>query len=72
MVKLDSEKLFGLLVEQDRSIAWLARAVGLSYAYCWRLVYGKKTNPTLSTLNKLAKALNVDARELIITEESHG
>ena len=72
MVKLDSEKLFGLLAEQDRSIAWLARAVDLSYVYCWRLVYNKNINPTLSTLGKLAEALNVDARELIITEESHG
>jgi transcriptional regulator with XRE-family HTH domain len=51
---------------QGRAQAWLAIKIGKSYVvvtnYC-----NNKTQPSLATLNKIAKALEVDVRELLVS-----
>lgn len=43
----------------------LAARVGVTAAYITMLERGKKTNPSLPTLRKLAKALGVPVAELL-------
>jgi transcriptional regulator with XRE-family HTH domain len=43
----------------------LAARVGVTAAYITMLERGKKTNPSLPTLRKLAKALSVPVTELL-------
>jgi transcriptional regulator with XRE-family HTH domain len=43
----------------------LAARVGVTAAYITMLEGGKKTNPSLPTLRKLAKALSVPVTELL-------
>lgn len=43
----------------------LAKKVGVSAAYVTMLERGKKTNPSLATLKKLAKHLGVPVTELL-------
>ena len=43
----------------------LAARVGVTAAYITMLERGKKTNPSLPTLRKLAKALGVPVTELL-------
>jgi transcriptional regulator with XRE-family HTH domain len=43
----------------------LARRVGVSEAYICQLETGARTNPSLTTLKKLAKALDVTLAELV-------
>jgi putative transcriptional regulator len=54
-----------VLKEQGRSQAWLADQIGRSYVvttnYC-----NNKTQPSIHILRKIAKALDVDVRELLI------
>jgi putative transcriptional regulator len=53
-----------ILNAQGRSQAWLAEKIGKSYVvttnYC-----NNKTQPKLTVLNAIAKALDVDIRELL-------
>ena len=43
----------------------LGKKVGVSYAYISMLESGAKTNPTIDTLKRLAKALKVTVGELV-------
>lgn len=47
----------------------LARKAGISQAYLSQLETGKNKNPTAETINKLAKALEVDYMELLFQTE---
>jgi putative transcriptional regulator len=62
-------KLF--LHEQGRSQLWLSKQIGKSYVvvtnYC-----NNKTQPSILTLTKIAKAMNVDVRELLVTTKPSG
>lgn len=53
-----------ILKEQGRSQTWLAEQIGKSYVvvtnYC-----NNKTQPSLSTLKKIADILDIDIRELL-------
>ena len=53
-----------ILLLQGRSQAWLAKKVGKSYVvvtnYC-----NNKTQPSIETLRKIAKILEVDVRDLL-------
>lgn len=53
-------------VRQDRglSIEALAHEVGLAYTYLGQLERGQR-NPTLAIVERIAKALNADAVELL-------
>jgi putative transcriptional regulator len=58
-----------VLEAQGRSQAWLAKNISKSYVvttnYC-----NNKTQPSISTLKKIADALQVDIRELIVPTKS--
>lgn len=56
--------LRGIREGQGHSLRALADRVGMSYVALFRLESGD-TDPRLSTLRKLAKALNVTVAELI-------
>ena len=51
--------------KQQLTLRQLAERVGVTEAYLSMLERGRRTNPSLSTLNKLAKALNVPVGELV-------
>lgn len=54
-----------VLKEQGRTQTWLAEQIGKSYVvvtnYC-----NNNSQPSLEVLNKIAKVLDVDVRELIV------
>ena len=55
-----------VLKEQGRTQTWLAEKIGKSYVvvtnYC-----NNKAQPSVSILNKIAKVLDVDVRELLVS-----
>jgi putative transcriptional regulator len=55
-----------ILVEQGRTQTWLAKKIARSYVvttnYC-----NNKSQPSLTILYKIAAALKVDVRELLIS-----
>jgi putative transcriptional regulator len=55
-----------ILELQGRSQTWLAKQVGKSYVvvtnYC-----NNKTQPNIQTLRKIAKILDLDVRELLVS-----
>lgn len=57
-----------VLKEQGRTQTWLSDQIGKSYVvvtnYC-----NNNTQPTVPTLNKIAKALDVDVRELLVSSK---
>lgn len=53
-----------LLAEQERDSAWLARKVGRSKSYVWRVLNGERPlTPPLAA--SCAEVLGVDVRELL-------
>jgi putative transcriptional regulator len=54
-----------ILLDQGRSQIWLAGKIGRSYVvvtnYC-----NNKTQPSIPVLRKIAEALQVDVRELLV------
>jgi putative transcriptional regulator len=58
-----------ILTDQGRSQAWLAKAIDRSYVvttnYC-----NNKTQPSIVILRKIAKALDVDVRELLSSSKT--
>lgn len=57
-----SERLKKLRLEAGLSQEGLARAAGISLSSVCKLEQGDTIDPSLSTVTKLAKALNVDCR----------
>ena len=57
-----------ILIAEGRSQRWLAHQIGRSYAvtmnYC-----NNKTQPSILTLRKMALAIQVDVRELLVSTE---
>ena len=66
MAKLN--RLKAVLAEQDKTSKWLAEQVGKSACtvskWCNNVV-----QPDLNTLDKIAKLLDVDVRELIVSSK---
>jgi putative transcriptional regulator len=60
-----------ILAEQGRSQLWLSKQIKKSYVvvtnYC-----NNKTQPSILTLTRIAKALNVDVRDLLVTTKPAG
>lgn len=56
-----------VLVEKDLSQTWLAEKIGKSFstinAYC-----SNRQQPTLSVLEEIANALQVDIRDLLVSK----
>ncbi len=58
-----------VLVEQQRTGKWLAEVLGKNEATVSRWCTNE-TQPSLETLLEIAKVLNVDVRELLISSKS--
>lgn len=58
-----------VLKEQGRTQTWLAEQIGKSYVvvtnYC-----NNNTQPSLQVLNEIAKVLDVDVRELLVSTKN--
>ncbi|MGW8122715.1 helix-turn-helix domain-containing protein [Roseivirga echinicomitans] len=59
-------KIKPILREQGRSQAWLAEKINKSYVVTTNYV-NNKTQPSIPILFKIAKALEVDVRELLVS-----
>lgn len=66
-MKINIEKLNWLRIEQGLSITKLAKKADISKATISRLLKNK-VNARLDTIGKIAKALNVDVKELFFNE----
>lgn len=60
-----SENLNKIAKEKNISMYRIAKDGELSMSYVWDIFKGRKENPSLSILRKLARALNVTIEELI-------
>lgn len=58
------EKLKELRLEKGLGLREVGRKSGLGYAYIYRLENNDRKNPTIPTINKLAKGLGVSALEI--------
>lgn len=66
---MNGEKLKELRDNKGYSLAKLGIESGLSAPYIFELENGGRTNPSLTTLTKLAKALDCKIEELIGEEK---
>lgn len=57
-----------VLVEQKRTGKWLAEVIGKNEATISRWCTNE-TQPSLDTLSEIAKVLNVDIKELLISSK---
>jgi transcriptional regulator with XRE-family HTH domain len=60
-----AEKLTKILCEKNITITALSKMANLSNGYICDLKNGEAINPSLDTITKIAKALNVKASELL-------
>jgi transcriptional regulator with XRE-family HTH domain len=58
-----------VLVENNKTGKWLAEQLGVSVTTTSRWC-SNATQPDLQTLNKIAKVLNVDVRQLLKKQEN--
>ena len=66
MAKLN--RLKAVLAEQDKTSKWLAEQVGKSACTVSKWC-NNAVQPDLNTLDKIAKLLDVDVRELIVSSK---
>lgn len=66
VMKLNRIKL--MLVEKDKSNKWLSEHIGKSPVTISRWVTNE-VQPTIQDLNKIAELLNVDVRELLVSNK---
>ena len=64
MVKTNGEKLKELRLEKGIGLREAGRKAGLGNAYLQRVENNDRKNPTIPTINKLAKGLEVSALEI--------
>lgn len=60
-----ADNLNEIATKRNMSMYRVAKDGDLSLSYVWDIFKGKKENPSLNILKKLAKALNVSVEELI-------
>ena len=58
-----------ILKEQGRSQAWLAEQIGKSYVVTTNYV-NNKTQPSIPILYKIADALEIDVRKLLVPSKA--
>lgn len=58
-----SEKIQEKLDEKGKTAYWLAKKAGIGFGALYPLLSGKRTEPTFSTMEKLADALDVSLDE---------
>lgn len=66
----DINRLKVVLVEQKRTGKWLAETLGKNEATISRWCTNE-TQPSLDTLLEIAKALNVDIKELLVSSKEN-
>ena len=64
----DLNRLKLVLVEKKRTGAWLASELGVSPVTVSKWC-SQKTQPTLQTLNKIAKVLDVNMKDLLVDDK---
>lgn len=62
---MNTNKLVQLMKEKEMSIYKLSKLTGLSDGGLNGIIHGKKKDPRISTVKKIAKALEVDINEII-------
>lgn len=65
MINLIKVKIKELLDEHDKSLYWLSRESGLSYASLHNLVNAKTSSIAFETLEKLCDVLDCDVCDII-------
>lgn len=60
-----SKNIIKFAEEKNITIYRLAKDSGLSISYVWEICKGKKRNPSIGTISKIAKVLNTTVDELI-------
>lgn len=58
-----SEKVQEKLDEKGKTAYWLAKKAGIGFGALYPLLSGKRTEPTFSTMEKIADALDVSLDE---------
>jgi putative transcriptional regulator len=58
-------RIDGLLEERGRSFYWLAKETGVSHTTLWRLKKGRARGINFDTLEKLCRALDCEAGDII-------
>jgi putative transcriptional regulator len=58
-----------VLKDQGRSQAWLAEQIGKSYVVTTNYV-NNKTQPSIPILYKIAEALDIDVRKLLVPSKA--
>lgn len=66
-MKIDTEKLDFAICEKGMMLKDVAHASGIT-ENCFRNIRQGKVNPRLKTLGRIASALNVSVKDLIIKE----
>lgn len=64
-----SDKIQKRLDERGKTVYWLAKEAGLGFGSVYPLLSGKRTEPTFSTMEKIADALDVSLDEFRSKEE---
>ena len=58
-----ADKIQKKLDERGKTVYWLAKEAGLGFGALYPLLSGKRTEPTFSTMEKIADALDVSLDE---------
>lgn len=64
-----SGKIQEKLDEKGKTAYWLAKKAGIGFGALYPLLSGKRTEPTFSTMEKIADALDVSLDEFRSKEE---
>ncbi|MCR1953147.1 helix-turn-helix domain-containing protein [Clostridium sp. DSM 100503] len=60
-----SENITRIAKEQNITMYRIAKESNLSISYVWEICKGKRKNPSIAVINKIAKTLNATVDELI-------
>lgn len=60
-----SQNIVKIAKEKNITMYKLAKDSGLSMSYVWEICKGKKENPSITVVSKIAKVLDVKLDELI-------
>jgi DNA-binding Xre family transcriptional regulator len=63
-------RIKAVLAEQDKTSKWLAEQVGRSACTVSKWC-GNSVQPDLKTLNEIANALNVDVKDLLVSNNNN-
>ena len=64
-MKLNTKKILTELTRLDKNQSWLARQMGVSRSWINYIMTQSDRSFTFRTVDKIAKALNLDSKDLI-------